>query len=75
MLKEFFIKQAIQSKLKDVPPEMRDKLLAMVQKNPDFFVKIAGEIKEKLAGGMEEMTAAMEVIKSHQSEFEELNKK
>ena len=69
------MKKALQSKLKDVPPEMQEKLLAMIEKNPDFFMKISGEIKETMKTGKSEMDAALEVMKSHQGEFENLTKK
>ncbi|MDO8590426.1 MAG: hypothetical protein Q7R65_00425 [bacterium] len=75
MIKEFLIRKMLQSKLKDVPPAMQGQLLDMVDKNPDFFMKIAAEIQEKIKTGMAEMPAAMEVMKNHQIELESLTRK
>lgn len=72
MLKEFLLKKMLQSKLKDVPPEQQEKILKAFDKNPDFFVKIAEEIKAKTNGGADQMTVAMEVLKSHQGEIAKL---
>lgn len=74
MLKEFLMKKMLQSKLKDVPVETQNQLIAMVEKNPDFFLKIANEIKEKVKTGKSEMDAAMEVMTSHKAEFDQLKK-
>lgn len=74
MIKEFLLKQMIQSRLKGLPQAEQDKLLTMVSKNPDFFVKIAGEIKAKMGDGKSEMDSAMEVMMSHQNELKELMK-
>ncbi|MDO8482615.1 MAG: hypothetical protein Q7S86_02240 [bacterium] len=72
MLKEFLLKKMLQSKLKDVPPEQQEKILKAFDKNPDLFVKIAEEIKTKTSGGADQMTVAMEVLKSHQGEIAKL---
>ncbi|MES2087416.1 MAG: hypothetical protein V4467_00280 [Patescibacteria group bacterium] len=74
MLKEFLMKKMLQSKLKDVPKETQEKLLLMVEKNPDFFMKVAEEIKEKIKTGKSEMDAAMEVMTNHKAELENLQK-
>ena len=38
-LKDMLMRKMIQSKMKDVPPEQQEKLIGMIQKNPDFFQK------------------------------------
>lgn len=72
MFKEFLIKKMLQSKLKDVPPEAQAKLFAMLEKNPDFFMKVATEVQQKMKTGKSEMEAAMEVMKNHEEEFKNL---
>ncbi|MEK7575350.1 MAG: hypothetical protein AAB511_03945 [Patescibacteria group bacterium] len=72
MLKEFLMKKMLQTKLGDIPEAERAKILAMVEKNPALFVKIAEEIKEKSRGGKDQMAVAMEVMKGHADEFKSL---
>lgn len=64
----------LKSKLKDVPPEMQDKLIIAIQKNPALFQKIAGEIQVEMKKGKDEMSAAMEVMKNYQSELGDILK-
>jgi hypothetical protein len=59
MFKEFLIKKMLQSKLKDVPPEAQAKLFSMLEKNPDFFMKVATEVQQKMKTGKSEMEAGI----------------
>ena len=45
-IKDFFLKQALKHKLKDVPEAQRDMLMGAMEKNPDFFKKVGDEIKQ-----------------------------
>lgn len=72
MLKEFLLKKTLQSKLGDVPPEQREKILKAFEKDPTLFMRIAEEIKIKMNGGGDQMNAAMEVLKSHKDEIGKL---
>ena len=58
----------LQSKMKDVPEEMQEKLFTAIEKNP------AEEIQGKMKGGRDQMSAVMEVIGSHQEELQALMK-
>ena len=40
-LKNLLMKKMLQSKMKDVPAEQQEKIFAMIEKNPDFFQKVA----------------------------------
>jgi hypothetical protein len=66
------MKKMLQAKLKNVPQAEQEKLLKMVEKNPDLFMKIATEIQAKMKEGKSEMDAAMEVMKSHEAELKVL---
>ena len=52
-----------------VPQAEQEKLLKMVEKNPDLFMKIAAEVQARMKEGKSEMDAAMEVMKSHEAEL------
>lgn len=68
-MKSFLVKKMMQSKMKDVPPEQQEKVLAMIEKNPDFFQKIAAEVQEKMKEGKDQMAATMEVMSKYQNDL------
>ncbi len=69
MFQNFLLKQMLKKQMKDVPAEQQEQIFAMIEKNPDFFMKIAGETQEKVKGGMSQQDAMMMVMKSHQDEL------
>ncbi len=58
--------------MKDVPAEQQEKMLDMIEKNPDFFQKIALEVQEKVKQGKDQMAATMEVMQAHQEELKKI---
>jgi translation initiation factor 1 (eIF-1/SUI1) len=68
----FIMKALIKKNLKGVPDEQIDMIIAMVEKNPELFQKIAEEIKSKMASGLGQQEAAVEVMKSHQEEIKQI---
>ena len=74
ILKNFLIKQALKAKMKDVPEAERERLLALMEKNPDFFKKIGEEVQKRVKAGQGEMAATMVVMREHQSELQRLLK-
>ena len=71
-LKDFFLKQALKYKLKDVPPAQRDKLLAVMEAHPEFFKKVGEEVKKRVKSGMGETAATMMVMREHQAELQKI---
>jgi hypothetical protein len=71
-LKTYLMKKMLASKMKDVPKEQQDKIFTAIDKNPVLFQKIAAETQEKIKGGKDEMSAAMEVMQKYQSELKGL---
>ena len=61
--------------MKDVPKEQQEMIFSMIEKNPDFFQKIALEVQEKTKGGMDQTTAMMAVMKEYQEELKGMMKK
>lgn len=66
------LKQAMKAKMKDVPEAERDKMLELVEKNPEFFQKIGEEVQRRVKAGQSEMAATMVVMREHQSELQKL---
>ncbi|TRZ52717.1 hypothetical protein D4R99_02275 [bacterium] len=69
-VKDFFIKKLIQSKLKGVPQDQQDMIVALVTENPELFEKIGKEIQQKTKEGKGETAASMEVMRKYQGEIQ-----
>ncbi|MFZ2484863.1 MAG: hypothetical protein WAX80_03700 [Minisyncoccia bacterium] len=74
IFKNFLLKQAMSAKMKDVPEAERDKMLALMEKNPEFFKKIGEEVQKRVKSGQSETAATMVVMREHQSELQNLLK-
>jgi 2-oxo-4-hydroxy-4-carboxy--5-ureidoimidazoline (OHCU) decarboxylase len=72
MLKNFLMKKMLVAKMKDVPAEERDKALAILEKHPDFFQKIAEEVQAEMKSGKDQMSAVMAVMTRHQEELKKI---
>jgi cysteinyl-tRNA synthetase len=57
------MKQMLKKQMKGVPEEQQEKIFAMVEKNPDFFMKIAKEVQDKMSNGMSQQDATMAVMR------------
>lgn len=72
MLKEFVMKKAMAAQLKNIPEEERNKIIAIVEKNPEFFARLALEIQGKIKEGMSEQEATVAVLAVNQEEMRKL---
>lgn len=71
-IKDYFMEKMLESKLKGVPKEEQQKIIAMLQKDPALFQKIAGEIEAGTKAGGEQMKVAMEVMGKYKAEIQKL---
>jgi hypothetical protein len=71
-IKDFFMKKVLEKQLKDLPADQRDKLIEVISANPEFFQKIAEEVKQKQKEGKDQIAATMEVMRKHQGELQKL---
>lgn len=71
-IKDFFLRQALKHKMKDVPEAERDKLMAVMEKHPDFFKKIGEEVQKRVKSGQSEMAATLVVMRENQSELQKI---
>ena len=72
-VQDFFIRQMMKSKLKDVPEAQREQIMTLVTKNPELFKKIGEEVDRRVKkGGEPQMKATMEVMKKYKSELSQL---
>ena len=73
-IKDFFLRQALKLKMKDVPEAQREQMMHLIEKNPDLFKKIGEEIKQRTKNGESEMAASMVVMRKYQAELQKLTK-
>ncbi len=71
-IKDFLLRKMIKSKMKGIPESEQEKLISMVEKNPELFQKIATETQEKMKAGQDQMSAAMEIMKKYEKELKEI---
>ncbi len=68
-IQQFLLSQAMKWKMKDVPPEQREQIMTLVQKDPQLFKKIGEEVEKRTKGGEPQMKATMEVMKKYRTEL------
>lgn len=64
----------LKSKLKGLPEGDRGRIIEMVDKNPELFMKIATETKEKIDAGKSKQEASMEIMAKYSDEFKKIYK-
>jgi len=69
MFKKMMMKAMMAKQLKGMPKDMQDKVIALVEKNPEFFEKMAKEIKERTDKGEDKMMASQAVAMRYQQEL------
>jgi 23S rRNA maturation mini-RNase III len=74
-LQDFLLKQAMKWKMKDVPKEQQEQIMALVQKDPELFKKIGEEVEKRAKNGESQMKATMEVMKKYRAELAALMQK
>ena len=70
--KNFLMKKLLEKQLKDVPPEQREMIMTMVEKDPQLFEKIALEMQAEMKSGKNQMQAAMKVMPKYQAQLQAL---
>lgn len=68
----FLLNQYAKWKLRGMPQEERERMTAMLSKDPALFKKIGEEIEKRKKGGESEMKASMEVMKKYRTELSAL---
>ncbi len=72
-MKSFLLKKMLTTQMKGVPEEEQNKMMAMIEKNPELFQKIAVEAQEEMKKGKSQMTAIMDTVKKYEEELRSLN--
>lgn len=72
MFKNFFFRSLLKSKIKSLPEDQQNKILNLVEKNPDFFTSLAKKIEERVQKGEGQESAAFAVMHEYQSEIQQM---
>ena len=74
MFQKFILKKLLGSKLKaaGMSEEQIDQLIAVIEKNPEFFKKIQDQVEAKKKQGIPEQAAMMTVMREHQGELQKI---
>jgi len=67
--KDFLTKQLLKKQLKGVPVEQQEKIMNLIQKDPEFFKVIGEKIQEEIKKGKGQMEATMSVMKEHREKL------
>ena len=70
--KEFLTKQLLKKQLKGVSPEEQEKIMNLINRDPDFFKRIGDEIQSEIKKGKGQMEATMHVMKTHRDHLGKL---
>ncbi len=62
----------MKAQLKNLPKDQAEMIGAMIEKNPELFMKIAKETQQLVKGGKDQAVAMMEVSKKYRKELEQL---
>jgi hypothetical protein len=67
--KNFMMRKLLERLLKDAPPDQRELIMTMVERDPKLFEKIATEMQAEMKNGKDQMAAAMKVLPKYQAEL------
>jgi TRAP-type C4-dicarboxylate transport system substrate-binding protein len=71
----FLMKAMLKKQLKQLPQEQQEAIMKVVEENPDFFMKMSKEIKQKMKEGLDQQTASMQVMMAHRNELQQMMQK
>ena len=71
----FFTKALIKRQMKGMPEAEIEKIFTIIEKNPDFFKKMAESVQAKMKQGMSQEDAAKKFAEENKVELENILKK
>jgi hypothetical protein len=70
--KDFLTKQLLKKQLKGVSPQEQEKIMTLINRDPEFFKRIGDEIQSEIKKGKGQMEATMHVMKGHKDHLGKL---
>lgn len=75
-IQSFILKQVAKHKMKGVPQAEQERIIGLMEKNPQLFKQIGEEIDRRVKkGGEPQMKATMDVMRKYRAELAELMQK
>lgn len=71
-VKDFATKKLLERQLRNAPPQQRQMIMTIMEKDPELLQKIAKEIQAEVKAGSSEMAAAMKVMPKYQKQLQEV---
>lgn len=71
-MKGFLLKQMLKKQMKNIPQSEQDKILKIIESDPDFFMEIAKEIQAETEKGLNQMQATQKVMERHRDKLQEI---
>ncbi len=65
MLSKLMLRTLLATKFKHLKSEDREKIIALFEKDPQFFMAVAKDIKEEMASGKSEEESMRAVVNKH----------
>ncbi len=70
--KNFLMKQMLKRQMKGVPEAEQERIISLVESNPEFFENIAKEVEVLTKQGRDQMSATMEVMRKNQGQLQKI---
>lgn len=70
----FLMKKLVERQLKNAPPEQREMIMKLMEKDPKLFTDMSKKIKEKVKGGMDQQMASMSVLMENKERIQKIMK-
>lgn len=72
MFNNFIVKALLKKQLKGLPQDVQDKVMTVIEKNPELFIEIGTEVKKRVDAGMSQEKAVQEVMAARGEEMKGL---
>lgn len=72
MFNNFIVKALLKKQLKGLPADVQDKVIGLIEKNPQLFMEIGTEVKKRVDAGMSQEQAVREVMETRGDEMKAL---
>lgn len=74
MFNNFIVKSLLKKQLKGLPPDVQEKVMSLIEKNPELFMEIGSEVKKRIDAGMSQEQAVKEVMANRGEEMKAIMK-
>lgn len=66
------MRKMLERQTKNLPPEQKEMIMTLLEKDPALFEKIAKEVQEEMKKGKSQMHASMAVMPKYKAQIQKL---